>query len=302
MSKLKNPLLSLDARNTLGESVTFARRRQVNIAEKKPIPTDPKTLAQIYQRWDYQDGIWAWKALSQAQKQVYQTAASRYHMTGFAYFMRGYLKNLPDLLGRWRLDEKTGAIAYDSSKNNHNGTIFGASPATGPIDGCYFFDGINDQIPIGIYPSLNPDSFTLELFIKPQAVLGWRTLFGNHWPAAPGARRGYGFRTSGATLRATVADGAGNEAVVFFFPLVADTLFHIAMTHELNVALSLYVDGDFVASTPITGITKGILPIIIGALPGVAEWAWGDIDNVVLREGVLPAGQIKQHSERRYPL
>lgn len=167
MSRLKNPLLSLGAKGGLADSVTYVRRRGVDIVEKKPIPRDPQSLAQMYQRWDYQDGISYWNTLSNAAKQVYKSAASRYHMTGFAYFMRWYLKNLPDIAGRWRLDEAAGITAYDSSKNANHGTFIGTTPITGIIDRGRLFDGINDRIPCGGHSSLlSPNIGTVEGWIK----------------------------------------------------------------------------------------------------------------------------------------
>ena len=167
MSKLKTPLLSLGATGTVADSLTFTRRRRTDIVQEKPIPSDPMTLPQMYQRWDYQDGISYWQTLTNAQKQVYKSAGSRRHMTGFAYFMHWYLKNLPDLAGRWRLDEGSGAIAYDSSKNANHGIYIGTTPTTGIINGGRLFDGLNDNIPCGSDPSLlSPALGTVEAWVK----------------------------------------------------------------------------------------------------------------------------------------
>ncbi|MBA7712379.1 hypothetical protein ES703_121353 [subsurface metagenome] len=149
MPKLKNPVLSLGATGTLAESITFTRRRKTNIVEKKPVPTYRRTLPQNYQRWDYEDGIFYWHALTDAQRQEWRSKATRYHMTGFAYFMRWYLLNLPDLLGRWHLDTVSAAQTPDSSKNTNTGTVFGASLTDGYIDHCLSFDGVDDFVKCG---------------------------------------------------------------------------------------------------------------------------------------------------------
>jgi len=93
-------MLSFGAQGTVADAITFARRRGVNIAQEKPVPQDPQTLAQIYHRWDYQEGIAHWHTLTLAAKQIYKSDGAKHHMTGLAYFMRYYLNNLPGLLGR----------------------------------------------------------------------------------------------------------------------------------------------------------------------------------------------------------
>lgn len=97
MAKLKNPLLSFNARNTLGKVITFTRRRHVNIAEKTPIPQDPKSLAQLSWRHMYIKAVALWHALSAAEQQDWQSQASRRQMTGFAWFMSQALKPNPGL-------------------------------------------------------------------------------------------------------------------------------------------------------------------------------------------------------------
>lgn len=168
MAKPKNPLLSLGASGTIADTLTYQKRGQDTITRKKPIPTYRYTLPQAYQRWLYQDYAYLWTQQTPATKQEYATAGSRFHLTGFQYWMKYNLANLPDIVGRWHLDERSGAIAYDSSNNHNNGTIIGASPTTGLIAGAYYFDDINDTINCGTDPSLDlgVDSFDIECFIK----------------------------------------------------------------------------------------------------------------------------------------
>lgn len=302
MAKLKNPLLSLDARNTLAESVTFARRRQQNIAEKKPIPTDPKSLAQMYQRWDYQDGIWYWQTLNQAQKQAYQTAASRYHMTGFAYFMRYYLKNLPDLAGRWRLDEMGGAVAYDSSKNNNNGVIVGASPATGVIDGCLYFDGLNDTVDCGNHPSIKDlPYFTWSCFFKPyelnreQFLMGKRTIANGH---------ALELRADNTVRLAAMISGAYQTCASTTVLTAADLQkwHHVAGSFD-GANLKIFYEGHLERTVPQAGTADSIaLDFHLGSSPTPLKFFKGAPDDIRIQNRALAGPQILALSERRYPL
>ena len=97
MTKLKNPLLSFSAQNTIAKTLTFLRRRKVNVVEEKPQIPDARSLAQLSWRHMYQKGVALWHALSAPEQFEWQSAASRHHMTGFAYFMSQCLKPNPGL-------------------------------------------------------------------------------------------------------------------------------------------------------------------------------------------------------------
>ncbi len=167
MSKIKNPLLSLGAKGTVADTITYTRRRKTNIVMEKPVPTDPQTLAQIYQRWHYQDYAYLWTQQSHATRQSYQTLGSRQHLTGFQYWMKVHLNILPDLALLLHLDERTGSFAQDFSKKGNHGTIFGALHVPGYIDYCLSFDTVDDSVLVKDDPSLKPlTALTLETWIN----------------------------------------------------------------------------------------------------------------------------------------
>lgn len=97
MAKLKNPLLSLGAVGRLAKDIVFARRRKVNIVEKKPIPKDAKSLLQLDWRHMYQKAVLLWHALSATEKQEWESLARPKHMTGFAWFMSQCLRPNPGI-------------------------------------------------------------------------------------------------------------------------------------------------------------------------------------------------------------
>lgn len=73
------------------------------------------------------------------------------------------------LLAHWKLDEKEGNIAYDSTLNQADGTLNGSpvwQPTSGQIDGSLQFDGINDYIrtPFVLDPAEVP--FSVFTWIK----------------------------------------------------------------------------------------------------------------------------------------
>ncbi len=97
MTKLKNPLLSLAASGSLSRAITFLRRRGRNIAEKMPIPSDPKTLNQLSWRHMYSKCAALWHTLSDAEKAEWAAIGSKKHMTGFACWQSACLKPNPGI-------------------------------------------------------------------------------------------------------------------------------------------------------------------------------------------------------------
>ncbi|MBA7532777.1 hypothetical protein ES705_25007 [subsurface metagenome] len=72
MAKPKSPLLSLGARGSIGDTLTFQKRGRLTIARQKPIPTDPKTDLQLAQRQVYREAVAAWNALTPEEQEAYR--------------------------------------------------------------------------------------------------------------------------------------------------------------------------------------------------------------------------------------
>ena len=302
MSKTKTPVLSLEARGSISDSLTFAKRRGVNIVEKKPIPAYRQTLPQMYQRWLYEDYAYLWRQQSAATKQEYASAGVRHHLTGFQYWMKYQLTNLPDIAGWWKLDDNLGATCIDSSRNQNTGTIIGASPATGLIDGCLDFDGINDYVNCGDSPSLRPTTaITILAFIRPRSWGNDGTIIRKGKFAI--ARTGYNLDIDNSTdFRFLLYN-----AKLVTFPVAGyslDTWIALAATWETNTPLNLYINADLkVSSAPWAGpIANDNQPCIIGREGLTDDEFDGLIDHVIIYNRTLDQTEITRHSLRRYPL
>jgi len=119
MGKTKKPLLSLDAHGTLGDIITYQKRGRGSIVRKKPIPADPKSLAQLSWRHMYQKAVALWHALSGAEKQEWETLARPKHMTGFAWFMSQCLRPNPGIYLPLQGGTMSGAIDMASNRVLH---------------------------------------------------------------------------------------------------------------------------------------------------------------------------------------
>lgn len=301
MAKTKTPFFSIGSKGTVGGSLTSQKRGSATILREKPVPTDPYSLNQAYQRWDYRDYAYRWTLLSNADKQVYRTKASRYHITGFSQFMRESLKALTDLSARWHMDEKAGAIAYDTSRNARHATIFGASPVPGRIGGAFSFDGINDYLDCGSgfhYPTSG--DMTIEFFatIHTKPGAGW-------YPPV--------VLTRGATPSGIMAcyGGTWDRWVIFLSgpgvdnwitvdnASTLDTCYHIAFIAKSGMLYSL-VDGVQQAMSKPAPATYPPDQDLWVARRG-AFYFHITIDHLAIHGRALDTTELIRHSERRYP-
>ncbi|MBA7547873.1 hypothetical protein ES705_40314 [subsurface metagenome] len=95
MAKPKTPLLSLGARGTIADSLTFQKRGRGTIVRQKPIPKDPKSPAQLAWRQVYRDAVAAWHALTAEGKEAWRGVCPG--LTAYQCFMSSELKYAPPL-------------------------------------------------------------------------------------------------------------------------------------------------------------------------------------------------------------
>ena len=302
MAKTKTPFFSMDAHGTLAGSITAQKRDNSTLVRAKPLPAYRYTLLQAYRRWLYFDYAYLWTKQSAATRATYRSYGVRHHLTGFQYWMKYNLTHLPDIAGWWKLDERIGAIAHDSSKNANHGVILGATPVDGIIDGAYSFDGINDVITIPTKPSLDLTSaLTLEVFIKRtgtqtiQPIVTKGTQFGvtsNYYLLIYlNTRLFFDFWAGG--VRYTLESignivGSGEPR-------------HIVGVYDGNKQL-IYSDGYLNNSIVRGALTLNTVPEDLRIGRENTSWYKSIADNVILYNRALDPTEILRHSERRYPV
>ena len=73
------------------------------------------------------------------------------------------------LVAYWKFDEGSGAIVYDSSGNDNQGTIHGATWTTGKFGNALSFDGKNDWVKVDSSKLLDTRAeITLEAWVNPK--------------------------------------------------------------------------------------------------------------------------------------
>ena len=169
MSKSRVPLMSLEARGSLADSVSFRRSRHVNVAEKKPEPANPKTPGQVSWRTMFEKCSLLWHTLSAAEKAVWETLARSRHMTGYALWQSQCLRPNPgvylplaggtmqgdidmDFNGVTNMSDPAGA--QDADTKAARDAAITAALAT---PGCRVYSSVNISIPNSATTFINFD-------------------------------------------------------------------------------------------------------------------------------------------------
>ena len=242
-----------------------------------------------------------WRQQSVATRREYATAGSRYHLTGFQYWMKYHLTNLPDIAGMWHLDEKSGAIATDFSRNGNHGTIIGATPADGVIDGAFYFDGLNDEItlPVDMLASLTQGTFSGFVCPLDKGDIFRCALDANNYVALFIAPAGP------IRIKCKILGAVKYEFHTPALPLTQ--FYHFAWT-KTGTTHIVYYNGIV---QPLTWITNVDPSIYFSNIPSPAAnsfgiiwttgWLKGYLDNPILHSTPLDQPSVIRHSLRRYP-
>lgn len=301
MVETKTPFFSLGSRGTVGNALTSQKSGPLSMLREKPVPSDPYSLAQAYQRWRYRDYAYRWQFLSEAQKQAYTTSGYRYHKTGYHMFLREQLTTLPDLAGEWRLDGVAGSVAIDSSKNLNHGTIYGALQAPGIVDNCLWFDGIDDYVRCGSDPSLDiTTQITIEVRINQdpsvssqQVVLISGDSYSQtyHLRIEADGKPHFGFNPDGPLRYLPTTT-----------PITRGKWQHIACVFTSLTDMKVYLDGVDISGVrqDYTGYPKVFKRVDIGGI-GTGVSFKGYIDWPLIYNRPLDTLEIPRHSKRRYP-
>lgn len=96
MSKLKNPLFSLEGHGKLG-AITMRHTRSATIAETIPKLKDMHSDSQVSWRTMFEKCTLLWHALSAAEKKTWEALATPKHMTGYALWQSQCLRPNPGI-------------------------------------------------------------------------------------------------------------------------------------------------------------------------------------------------------------
>jgi len=271
------------------------------MVRSKPAPTNPRSLPQTYQRWLYEDYAHLWLAQSEATRAEYRTAGSRFHLTGFQYWMKIMLLTLPDIAGMWYLDHQSAGFCLDSGPNLNHAQVFGCINTPGVIDGAQSLDNVNDYLGLTDSPSLRiTGDITIEaiIYIKGVRSATWEP----HIVAKRNAvNTDYSFYMNSATLQLQFFDGVNFTRGTA--NLALNTWYHVCV-RALSGIVSFFINGinDPVSVGGAANITPSPSNGAIGMyLTDIRYGLYGDIDHVIIYNRALDTHTITRHGERRHP-
>jgi len=201
-------------------------------------------------------------------------------------------------VGLWLFDEGEGTIAYDSSANNNDGAITGATwslntPFSYPGNHALSFDGVNDYIEIANSPSLDlTNAFTFEAWVKLEST-GFRYI-GDKYHT-------YGLKIQDKSRSPLgfVKVGGNIYEVTSSEQIALNTWVHLATTYDGD-ALRIYVNGELKGTdnSPNGHINSSTGDLFIGRYGGT-HWIIRDnysfdglIDEVRISDEALSPEQL----------
>ena len=116
MTKLKAALLSFEARKSIGNFLTFVKRKGQQLAEKKPEVPDARTLAQLSWRHMFLKVVALWHALTPAEQAKWESNARPHHLTGYQWFVSQALRPNPGIYLPLQGGTMSGDIDMDKNR------------------------------------------------------------------------------------------------------------------------------------------------------------------------------------------
>lgn len=196
------------------------------------------------------------------------------------------------LVAALSFNEGSGSSVADTSGNNNNGSITGATWSTsGKYGKALSFSGSNQYVTINDANSLDlTTGMTLEAWVNSSDLTGWRTVLLKEQP--------------GNLVYGMYANTSSNRPNAEIFTtlnvetrgpsqLSANTWVHMAITYN-GSALKLFINGTEVVSKSVTGAIKTSSGAIrIGGNTIWGEYFKGLIDEIRIYNRALSAGEIQ---------
>jgi glucose/arabinose dehydrogenase len=192
----------------------------------------------------------------------------------------------------YSFDEGAGTTVADASGNGNTGTLAGATwTGSGKINGALSFNGTSSRVDVPNAASLQlTTAMTLEAWVNPTTITSkWRDVIykgkDNYFLEASSTNAG---KPVGAGIIGGVSSKAFGTA-----PLATNTWTHLATTYD-GAALKLYVNGNLVRTTAVTGtLATSASPLQIGGDSIFGQYFAGTIDEIRIYNAALIQAQIQ---------
>jgi hypothetical protein len=199
------------------------------------------------------------------------------------------------LVAAYAFNEGAGTIAADASGNGRAGTISGATwVAGGRFGRALSFDGVNDWVTVADASGLDlTTAVTLEAWVKPTALSGWRTVVLKELTGAGLCYALYAHDNEPHPA-GYIRTGSDEPQVPGTVQLPVGSWSHVALTYD-GAQLRLYVNGLLAGSRNQAGlmaVSNG--PLRIGGNSVWGEYFAGLIDEVRVYNRALSQTEINR--------
>jgi hypothetical protein len=208
-------------------------------------------------------------------------------------------------LAWYHMDENAGSSLNDDSGNGNVGTIYGVSWDAGfnqyaPGYGLTF-DGVDDYVTVGDVLDMGTQSFTLEAWVKADAIDGTHKIVNKGLTNAGTTNAGYHLRIQDGGLEFQVRDTTNTPYTVTVSAPAVGEWHHVAgVLDRASDSLLLYVDGTLMDAKTIgsLGSLDTNVPLALGVLERGSghlnsEYFDGSMDEVRILNRALSAGEVQ---------
>ncbi len=200
-----------------------------------------------------------------------------------------------ELVAYWTFDEGSGDIVYDSSGNDNNGTINGATWGTGKYGNALHFNGQDNYVEVPTSDSLEiTPNVTIAAWINwIDAGDGWLGIMANGQQNGPWENYGLFVNRGGRYLYFTLSlDGGHVTQSTPNNAIEPDEWLHACATWDGSDA-RIYVNGEMLLEQAQTGeLVPPGLPLRIGHRDGSSHYYNGIIDEVRIYNHALTEVEI----------
>jgi len=209
-----------------------------------------------------------------------------------------------DIVAYWTLDEGSGTIAYDSSGNGNDGTLYGNPKwVVGYFGGALEFDGSDDWIDCGNDPSLDLTKWTITFWLKVNQNKNYNGFVIKGLDAAENYEV-LGFADGSFHFPITHTDGSRTYVNTDAGVIVAGEWAHFAYSYDSAEGRRFYKNGNLIFQDTDSGTPKASTEsLTIGNEQPMSRFVNGVMDDIRIYNHVLSEPEILSAMEggKGYP-